>query len=109
MAVVHILIIPPYMVMVEMAQVVVVPVVSRMGPRAAVEAELLVRAMLAVRDQANTGLVVGVVLVVWEVLEIIQVRQMVGLVLQMLFWELIIIGAVAVVALVIREWAAMEV
>ena len=109
MAVVHILIIPPYMVMVEMAQVVVVPVVTRMGAGVAVEAELLVRAMLAVRDQANTGLVVGVVLVVWEVLEIIQVRQMVGLVLQMLFWELIIIGAVAVVALVIREWAAMEV
>jgi hypothetical protein len=49
-----------------------------MEPRVAVEAELLVRAMLAVRDQANSGLVVGVVLAVWEVLEIIQVRQMVG-------------------------------
>ena len=109
MAVVHILVIAPQMVMVEMAQVVVVPVVTRMGAGVAVEAELLVRAMLAVRDQANTGLVVGVVLAVWEVLEIIQVRQMVGLVLQMLFWVLIIIGvAVAVVPDTLGR-AAMEV
>jgi len=65
------------MVMVEMAQVVAVPVVTRMGAGVAVEAELLVRAMLAVRDQANTGLEEAVVPVVLAVLEIIQVRQMV--------------------------------
>ena len=109
MAVVHILVIAPQMGMVEMAQVVVVPVVTRMGAGVAVEAELLVRAMLAVRDQANTGLVVGVVLVVWEVLEIIQVRQMVGLVLQMLFWELIIIGVAVAAVPDTLGWAAMEV
>ena len=109
MAVVHILVIAPQMVMVEMAQVVVVPVVTRMGTGVAVEAELLVRAMLAVRDQANTGLEEAVVPVVWEVLEIIQVRPMVGLVLQMLFWVLIIIGvAVAVVPDTLGQ-AAMEV
>jgi hypothetical protein len=49
-----------------------------MEPRVAVEAELLVRAMLAVRDQAITGLEEAVVPVVLAVLEIIQVRQMVG-------------------------------
>jgi hypothetical protein len=95
--------------MVEMAQVVVVPVVTRMGAGVAVEAELLVRAMLAVWDQVTTGLEAAAVLAVREVLEIIQVRPMVGLVLQMLFWELIITGAVAVVALVIREWVVMVV
>ena len=109
MAVVHILVIAPQMGMVEMAQVVVVPVVTRMGAGVAVEAELLVRAMLAVRDQANTGLEAAVVPVVLVALEIIRVRPMVGLVLQMLFWVLIITGAVAVVALVIREWVVMVV
>jgi hypothetical protein len=65
--------------------------------------------MLAVWDQVTTGLEAAAVLAVREVLEIIQVRPMVGLVLQMLFWELIITGAVAVVALVIREWVVMVV
>jgi hypothetical protein len=89
--------------MVEMAQVVAVPVVTRMGTGVAVEVELLAKDMRVVEGLVIIGLVVGVVLAVWEVLEIIRVRPMVGSVLQMLFWELIIIGEVAVVALVIRE------
>jgi hypothetical protein len=59
--------------------------------------------MRAVEGLVIIGLVVGVVLAVWEVLEISRAHLMAGSVLQMLFWELIIIGAVAVVALVIRE------
>jgi hypothetical protein len=86
------------MVMVEMAQVVAVPVVTRMGIGVAVEVELLAKDMRVVEGLVIIGLVVGVVPVVLVALEIIRVRPMVGLVLQMLFWALIIIGvAVAVV------------
>ena len=91
------------MVMVEMAQVVAVPVVTRMGTGVAVEVELLAKDMRVVEGLVIIGLVVGVVLAVWEVLEISRAHLMAGSVLQMLFWELIIIGEVAVVALVIRE------
>ena len=66
MAVVQILIIPPYMVKVEMAQVVAVPVVTRMGTGVAVEVELLAKDMRVVEGLVIIGLVVGVVLVVLE-------------------------------------------
>jgi hypothetical protein len=97
------------MVMVEMAQVVAVPVVTRMGAGVAVEVELLAKDMRVVEGLASFGLVVGVVPVVLVALEIIRVRQMVGLVLQMLFWALIIIGVAVAVVPDIRVQVAMEV
>ena len=97
------------MVMVEMAQVVAVPVVTRMGTGVAVEVELLAKDMRVVEGLVIIGLVVGVVLVVWEALEISRVRPMVGLVLQMLFWALIIIGVAVAVVPGTPGWAAMEV
>ena len=66
------------MVMVEMAQVVAVPVVTRMGAGVAVEVELLAKDMQVVEGLVIIGLVVGVVLVVWEVLEISQAHLMAG-------------------------------
>ena len=97
------------MVMVEMAQVVAVPVVTRMGTGVAVEVELLAKDMRVVEGLVIIGLVVGVVPVVLVALEIIRVRQMVGLVLQMLFWALIIIGVAVAVVPDIRVRVAMEV
>jgi hypothetical protein len=97
------------MVMVEMAQVVAVPVVTRMGTGVAVEVEFLAKDMRAVEGLVIIGLVVGVVLVVWEVLEISRAHLMAELVLQMLFWELIIIGVAVAAAPDTLGWAAMEV
>jgi hypothetical protein len=65
--------------------------------------------MRVVEGLVIIGLVVGVVLVVWEVLEISRAHLMAGLVLQMLFWELIIIGVAAAAVPDTLEWAAMEV
>ena len=97
------------MVMVEMAQVVAVPVVTRMGTGVAVEVELLAKDMRVVEGLVIIGLVVGVVLVVWEALEISRAHLMAGLVLQMLFWELIIIGVAVAAVPDTLGWAAMEV
>jgi uncharacterized membrane protein len=80
-----------------------------MGTGVAVEAELLAKDMRVVEGLASFGLVVGVVLVVWEVLEISRVHLMAGLVLQMLFWELIIIGVAVAAVPDTLGWAAMEV
>jgi hypothetical protein len=55
------------------------------------------------------GLEEAVVPVVLVALEIIRVRPMVGLVLQMLFWALIIIGVAAAAVPDTPGWAAMEV
>ncbi len=65
--------------------------------------------MRVVEGLVIIGLVVGVVPVVLVALEIIRVRPMVGLVLQMLFWALIIIGAAAAAVPGTPGWAAMEV
>jgi hypothetical protein len=74
-----------------------------------VEVELLAKDMRVVEGLASFGLVVGVVPVVLVALEIIRVRQMVGLVLQMLFWALIIIGVAVAVVPDILVRVAMEV
>jgi hypothetical protein len=74
-----------------------------------VEVELLAKDMRVVEGLASFGLVVGVVPVLWEVLEISRAHPMAGLVLQMLFWVLNIIGVAVAAVPDTLGWAAMEV
>ena len=97
------------MVMADLGLAAAVPVVTRMGTGVAVEVELLAKDMRVVEGLVIIGLEEAVVPVVLVALEIIRVRPMVGLVLQMLFWALIIIGVAVAAVPDTLGWAAMEV